>query len=316
MDGFNGTLLNEFILMGITDKQFPQKFLFAFVLFFYLLGICGNLTIVSLVVRDPVLQSPMYFLLANLSFVDMIFSSVTVPKMMVGFFTQNIISVKGCITQMYFFHFLGCTEGVLLASMGYDRYDAICLPLRYINIMGRSTCIQLVLGSWFTGSAYSFINAIMTSKLPFCYHNKIKHFFCDVKPVMKLACKDTYLNEIIVTTASGFFSTGTFLLTMLSYAYIITHVLKIRSSKGRFKVFSTCSSHLTIVIMFYGTAMCTYLGPASETSLEKDRIAALLFTVITPMLNPIIYTLRNKEVRDLFRKLIKRSNISRIFLGK
>ncbi|XP_071972529.1 olfactory receptor 12D2-like [Engystomops pustulosus] len=316
MEEFNRTLLNDFILMGITDHHWLQKFLFAFVLLFYLLDICGNLTIVSLVVRDPSLQSPMYFLLANLSFVDMLFSSVTVPKMMVGFFMENTISVKGCITQMYFFHVLGCIEGVLLAVMGYDRYVAVCHPLQYIIIMGRSTCIQLVLASWFTGVTYSLFNSIMTSQLPFCNNRKVKHFLCDVKPVMKLACKDIHVNELTVALVSGFLSIIDFSLTMLSYVYIITHVLKIRSSEGRSKIFSTCSSHLILVFLFYGTAMCTYLGPTSETSLEKDKIAAILFTVITPTLNPIIYTLRNKEARNSVRKLIKRSNILRILLAK
>ncbi|KAG8560290.1 hypothetical protein GDO81_014890, partial [Engystomops pustulosus] len=289
--------------MGLTDRPGLQKFLFAFIFFFYLLDLCGNLLIVFLVTKNPSLQSPMYFLLANLSFVDILFSSVTVPKIMVGFFKKNTIGVKSCITQMYFFHFLGGTEGVLLAVMGYDRYVAICHPLQYISIMGKSTCIQLVSASWLTGFTYSLVNTIMTSKLPFCNNRRVKHFFCDVKPVIKLACKDIHLNEITVTTASGFISTSTFLLTMLSYLYIISHVLKIRYSKGGSKIFSTCSSHLALVILFYGTAMCTYLGSASETSLEKDRIAAILFTVITPTLNPIIYTLRNSEVRNSIRKL-------------
>ncbi|XP_071972527.1 olfactory receptor 12D1-like [Engystomops pustulosus] len=314
MEGFNSTLLTEFILMGITDQPSLQNFLFSFVLFFYLLDLCGNLTIVSLVTRDPSLQSPMYFLLANLSFVDMLFSSVAVPKMMVGFFVENTITVKGCITQMYFFHALGCIEGVLLAVMGYDRYVAICHPLRYISIMSSSTCIQLVFASWFIGLTYSLINAIMTSQLPFCNNRRIKHFFCDVKPVMKLACRDTHDNEVTVLMVSGFICIINFSLTMLSYVYIITHVLKMTSSKGSSKIFSTCSSHLTIVILFYGTAICTYLGPSSETSLEKDKIAAILFTVITPTLNPIIYTLRNKEVRNSVTKLIQRSNLLRIGL--
>ncbi|XP_077137196.1 olfactory receptor 12D1-like [Ranitomeya variabilis] len=308
MEVYNEThALNEFILMGITNQPRLQKFLFVFVFFFYLLDIFGNLIIVSLAIRDPTLQSPMYFLLGNLSFLDMLFSSVTVPKMMIGFLMENTISVKGCITQMYFFHFLGCTEGVLLAAMGYDRYVAICHPLRYVSIMGRSTCILLVLTSWVTGLTTSLIHAIMSSQLPFCNIKRIKHFFCDVKPVIKLACKDIYVNEVTLATVSGFLSTSTFSLTMLSYIYIITHVLKIKTSKGRSKIFSTCSSHFTIVILFYGTAMCTYLGPASETSLEKDRIAAILFTVFTPTMNPIIYTLRNKEVKKAVRKLIRRS---------
>ncbi|XP_056401036.1 olfactory receptor 12D1-like [Hyla sarda] len=233
---------------------------------------------------------------------------------MVGFLMENAIAFKSCITQMYFFHGLGCTEGVLLAAMGYDRYVAICHPLRYVSIMRRSTCIILVLTSWFTGCSTALIHAIMASQLPFCNINRIKPFFCDVKPVIKLACKDIHVNEVTLVTVTGFLSTSTFSLTILSYIYIITHILKIKSSKGRSKVFSTCSSHLTIVILFYGTAMCTYLGPASETSLEKDKVAAILFTVITPTLNPIIYTLRNKEVRNSVRKLTHKLNVCRFCL--
>ncbi|XP_063802639.1 olfactory receptor 12D1-like [Pseudophryne corroboree] len=312
MDVWNRTTVSEFILMGITDLPWLRKFLLFLVSFFYLVDIMGNLSIVVLVIRDHTLHSPMYFLLANLSFVDILFSMVTVPKMIAGFLVENTISVKGCIAQMYFFHFLGCAEGVLLAAMGYDRYVAICHPLRYIAIMKKSTCIQLVLISWLIGLTTSLVHAVMTSQLPFCNIKRVKHFFCDVKPVIKLACKDIHVNELTLTIVTGFLSTSTFFLTTLSYVYIITHLLKIRSSKGRSKAFSTCSSHLTIVILFYGTAMCTYLGPASENSIEKDRVAAILFTVITPTLNPLIYTLRNKEVRKSLIKLMNKCIIWRL----
>ncbi|KAG9468394.1 hypothetical protein GDO78_022828 [Eleutherodactylus coqui] len=250
----------------------------------------------------------MYFLLANLSFVDICFSSITVPKMMAGFFMENTITLQSCIAQMYFFHFLGCTEGILLASMGYDRYVAICHPLRYNSLMRKAVCIQLVLISWIVGLTSSPVHAIMTSYLPFCNSNKIKHFFCDVKPVIKLACADIQLNEALLTNVLGFLSTSTFFLTTISYAYIILKLMKIRSSQGRSKAFSTCSAHLTVVILFYGTAMCTYLGPTSENSIEKDKIAAVLFTIITPAMNPLIYTLRNQEVKKSLKKLIKREH--------
>ncbi|XP_056401041.1 olfactory receptor 12D1-like [Hyla sarda] len=305
MAGWNGTSINMFILIGITDLPWLQKVLFVLVFFFYILDVLGNLIIVCIVIRDPSLHYPMYFLLANLSFVDICFSSITVPKMMVGFFMENTISLQGCVAQMYFFHFLGCTEGFLLASMGYDRYVAICNPLRYKTLMRKTVCIQLVFTSWVIGLTTSLVHAIMTSELPFCNSNKIKHFFCDVKPVIKLACVDTRLNEAVLTNVLGFLSTSTFSLTIISYVYIILKLTKIRSSQGRSKAFSTCSSHLTVVILFYGTAMCTYLGPSSEESIEKDRIAAVLFTVITPAMNPVIYTLRNQEVRKSMKKLIK-----------
>ncbi|KAM5129380.1 olfactory receptor 12D1-like [Mantella aurantiaca] len=245
----------------------------------------------------------MYFFLANLSCVDILFFSNTVPQMMTGIWMKKPISVKNCITQMYFFHFLGCSEGVILVVMGYDRYVAICQPFRYVVIMAKNTCIKLVSSAWIVGITYALVNAIMTSRLAFCSkNNKVKHFFCDVKPVVKLACEDIRVNEITITILSGLLSTTIFSLTMLSYCYIITHIIKMKSSQSRTKAFSTCSAHLTIVFLFYGTAVCTYLGPTTESSIENDRIAAVLFTVITPTTNPIIYTLRNKDIRKSLRK--------------
>ncbi|XP_068121363.1 olfactory receptor 12D1-like [Hyperolius riggenbachi] len=302
----NTTLITEFILLGLTDLPWLQKYLFVLILFCYFMDIFGNFTIIFLVIKDLTLHSPMYFLLAYLSFLDILFSSIIVPKMMAGFWMDNSISIKNCITQLYFAHTLGCTEGVLLAFMGYDRYVAICYPLRYVVIMGRNTCLKLFFLSWAVGlSSSSLVNAIMTANLPFCSKNKVKHFFCDVKPVIKLACKDISVNEITMTIVSGFVSMSTFSLTLLSYCYIAGHLIKVRSSQSRRKAFSTCSAHLTIVVLFYGAAVCTYLGPTSEISLEKDRIAALLFTVLSPTVNPIVYTLRNKEVRKSLRKCIK-----------
>ncbi|KAM8921464.1 olfactory receptor 12D1-like [Pelodytes ibericus] len=307
MEAWNGTSIHDFILMGLTDIPWLQKVLLVSFSFLYLLNILGNTSIMTLVIRDPTLHTPMYFLLGNLSFMDMLYASTTVPKMLVGFLMENTISIKGCITQLHFFHFLGCSEGVILASMGYDRYVAICKPLRYNTIMDKTVCIQLVLASCITGLAYSMIHSVMTSQLPFCLQRKIRHFFCDVKPVIKLACTDTHLNEIMLTVVGGFFSTGTFFLTMISYCYISIHLLNIRCSRGRRKAFSTCSSHLTIVILFYGTAMCTYLGPSSDASIEKDKVAAILFTVITPTLNPFIYAFRNKEVKKSLKRVFKNS---------
>ncbi|XP_068121390.1 olfactory receptor 12D1-like [Hyperolius riggenbachi] len=308
----NTTLISEFILLGITDLPWLQRCLFAPVLLCYFIETIGNFTIIFLVMKDLTLHSPMYFLLANLSFLDILFSSVTVPKMMAGFWMDKSISIKNCITQMYFAHSLGCTEGVLLAFMGYDRYVAICRPLHYVVIMVRNTCLKLVFISWTVGFSTSLVYAIMTSNLPFCSkNNKVKHFFCDVKPVIKLACKDISVNEITMTIVSGFLSMGTFSLTLLSYCYIAGHLFRMRSSQSRGKAFSTCSAHLTIVVLFYGTAVCTYLGPTSEVSLEKDRIAALLFTVVTPTFNPIVYTLRNKEVRKSLKKYLNILNVFR-----
>ncbi|XP_071972533.1 olfactory receptor 12D1-like [Engystomops pustulosus] len=301
METWNTTSVSDFILLGLTDLPWLQKILFIFALFFYQLDIMGNVIIIILATRDPSLHSPMYFFLANLSFLDICFSSVTVPKMMVGFWIQNVISIKACIVQMYFFHSLGFSEGVLLSAMGYDRYVAICHPLRYKIIMRKSVCLSLVFISWAAGLTTSLVNALMTSQLPFCNANRVHHFYCDVKPVIKLACKDTRVNQMTLAYFSGFICSGTFILTVLSYFYIISHLVAHQSSKK--KAFSTCSAHLTVVMLFYGVAMCTYLGPDSETSIESDRVAAILATLITPSLNPIIYALRNKEVRKSLKNM-------------
>ncbi|KAM4663670.1 olfactory receptor 12D1-like [Discoglossus pictus] len=303
----NQTLVNEFILMGLTDKHWLQLVLFAFFLPFYLMNILANFIIMVLVSTVRTLHSPMYYLLANLSFLDISFSSVMVPKMLIGFFVENVISLRECFVQMHFHHFFGSTECVLLSTMAYDRYAAICHPLHYNVIMNKKVCYQLVFCSWLTGFMYSLTISVMSSLLPYCKFNKVRHFFCDVKPVIKLACANIDINEFVLAVYSGFISIGTFCLTIISYCYIITHLVKIKSSEGRRKAFSTCSSHLIVVAMFYGTAMCTYLGPVSEDSIEKDRTAAILFTIFTPVLNPVIYTLKNNEVKKALRKLFERA---------
>ncbi|KAM4663668.1 olfactory receptor 12D1-like [Discoglossus pictus] len=307
----NQTLLTEFVLVGLTEDPWLQLVLFVFFLPFYVINFIGNLAIMVLVTITPALHTPMYFLLANLSFLDIFFSAVTVPKLLAGLFGQNKISLKLCIVQMYFFHNLGSTEGVLLSTMAYDRYAAICHPLRYIVIMKKKVCYQMVFFSWLIGITFSVVISVMSSLLPYCKHNKIRHFFCDVKPVLKLACADTHINELAMAISSGAISICTFSLTIISYCYIITHLLKIKSSEGRRKAFSTCSSHLTIVTMFYGTAMCTYLGPSSEASIEKDRVAAILFTVITPAMNPVIYTLKNDQVKKSLHKLFNTGHLKK-----
>ncbi|KAM4663662.1 olfactory receptor 1G1-like [Discoglossus pictus] len=309
MEGRNQTLLTEFILAGLIDDPRLQLVLFVFFLPFYVMNMTGNLIIMVLVTSTLVLHTPMYFLLANLSFLDIFFSTVTVPKLLAGFFGQNRISVKQCIAQLFFFHLFGCTEAVLLSTMAYDRYAAICHPLQYNLIMDKKACYQMVFFSWLVSITFSVSISIMSSLLPYCKHNKIRHFFCDVKPILKLACADTHINELVLATCAGAITVCTFCLTIISYCYIITHLLKIKSSEGRRKAFSTCSSHLTIVILFYGTAICTYAGPSSEASIEKDRVAAILFTVITPAMNPVIYTLKNEQVKKSLQKLFCRANL-------
>ncbi|CAI9616905.1 unnamed protein product [Staurois parvus] len=296
MEGLNTTTITEFILLGITDLPWLQKIIFVPVLIFYLLDILGNLTVVFLVFRDISLHSPMYFLLANLSFVDICFSSVTVPKMMVGFWKENKISFEGCIAQMYFFHFLGCTEGIILASMGYDRYIAICHPLRYNAIMGKMICVLFVLISWLIGLTTSLVHAIMTSKVLFCGKYFVNHYFCDVAPLLSLSCGDITLTVTINSYVSGFtimFSLGT---VVIMYINIIITIMKLKTNTGRRKAFSTCSSHITVVTLYCGTAFAMYSSPKNTQTMEYDKMIALVYTMLIPFLNPVIYSLRNREV--------------------
>ncbi|XP_044127271.1 olfactory receptor 12D2-like [Bufo gargarizans] len=303
MEKLNETFVTEFILLGLTDLPELRVVLFIMFLIFYLFSLVGNLSIVTVVISENVLHTPMYFLLGNLSFLDLIYATAIVPKMLSGLIMEDKkISFQGCILQLYMFHFLGSTEAMLLASMSYDRYVAICNPLRYHILMAREVCLQLALTSWLIGSLYSLSHTIMTSRLPFCKMNKITHFCCDIKPLLKLACIDTHLNESLVNIITGSVGLGTFVLIIISYTFIATHLQNISSEQGRSKAFSTCSSHLTVVLLFFGTAFCTYLRPVTKDSLEQDRITAVLFTVITPALNPIIYALRNKEVKKAFRR--------------
>ncbi|KAM3918975.1 olfactory receptor 12D1-like [Leptodactylus fuscus] len=304
MEELNETIVTEFILLGITSLPKLQVFLFVTFLMFYLLSFVGNLCIVTVVIADHGLHTPMYFLLGNLSFLDFFYATTTVPKMLSGLLMEDKkISFQGCIAQLHIFHFLGSTEAMLLASMSYDRYVAICNPLRYHVLMARVVCIELAFTSWFIGFLYSLSHTILTCRLPFCKMNKVTHFYCDIKPLLKLACTDTHINESLVNILTGSVALSNFVLIIISYIFIATHLQTIRSEKGRSKAFSTCSAHLTVVLLYFGTAFCTYLTPATKDSLEKDRLTAVLFTVITPALNPIIYALRNKDVKKALRKL-------------
>ncbi|XP_069503351.1 olfactory receptor 12D1-like [Ambystoma mexicanum] len=306
MDQRNETLVAEFLLLGLTNLPHLQPFLFGIILIVYIINMLGNLTIVVIAIIEPRLHTPMYFFLGNLSFLDICFSSVAVPKMLVNFLAQEpTISFAGCIAQLHFFHFLGSTEVLLLTAMSYDRYVAICDPLRYTTIMNCRVYVSLASSSWLMGFLHSMLHTVMTCRLTFCASNEIKHFFCDIKPILRLACTDTHLNELLLSVVAGSLGMASFLMTVLSYISISTFLLRIRSQEGRRRAFSTCAAHLTVVVMLYGTALFTYVRPTTEASLEEDRVAAVLFTVVTPMLNPIIYTLRNEDVK---RALVKVKN--------
>uniref|UniRef100_D4ACU7 Olfactory receptor n=1 Tax=Rattus norvegicus TaxID=10116 RepID=D4ACU7_RAT len=303
----NPTLVTEFLLSGVTDIQELNSILFVTVLAMYFVNVFGNGAIMMIVSLDPRLHSPMYFFLGNLACLDICFSTVTVPKMLENFFsTSKAISFLGCITQLYFFHFLGSTEALLLTIMAFDRFVAICRPLHYPSIMNRQVCIQMAVFIWAIPFLHALVHSILTYQLNFCGSNHIHHFFCDVKPLLELACGNTELNRWLLNTFTGTFAIGLFFLTFLSYFYIITYLfLKTRSCSMLHKALSTCASHFMVVIIFYAPVLFIYINPDSGSSLEKDRIIAVMYTVVTPALNPLIYTLRNKEVRGALNRKIR-----------
>ncbi|XP_075137749.1 olfactory receptor 10G4-like [Leptodactylus fuscus] len=302
----NVTALEGFIFLGITDEPDLQIFLFVIFLVFYLFILSGNLGIFLLITIVRFLHKPMYFFLANLSFLDIFYSTTTVPKMLSGLLIgYKSISFLGCITQLHIFHFLAGTEAFLLAAMSYDRYVAICNPLRYHALMGRTSCIHLASSCWLLGFVHAIVQTFGTFRLPYCNRKEIAHFYCDVKPVMKLACADTTVSEMIVFGNLVVAAGGTFLLIIVSYMFIGRHLLNIRCGQERQKAFFTCTSHITVVFLYFVSSMCMYLGPNTQVSLDQDRITAILVTIITPVLNPLIYTLRNKEIK---RAVQRKSN--------
>ncbi|XP_077319536.1 olfactory receptor 12D1-like [Lithobates pipiens] len=303
----NQTSVNEFILLGLTDLKEVEVTLFGIFAIFYIVTVLGNLSIMVVTSMVKSLHTPMYFFLWNLSFIDLCFSSVAVPKMLVDFLSlKKVISFSGCICQIHFFHFLGSTEVMLLTIMSLDRYVAIGYPLRYLEIMNANACLNMAITCWVAGFFHALIHTVMTAKLPFCGPNTVNHFFCDVKPVLKLACTDTSLNLKLLIRVTGSLATTSFILTFLSYLCISKFLLRIKTLQGRKNALSTCSAHLTVVFLLFGTAVFTYLRTSAENELDQDRVIAILFTVVTPALNPIIYTLRNKDMRKALMKMISR----------
>ncbi|NWX09253.1 O12D3 protein, partial [Caloenas nicobarica] len=302
----NQTELSEFILLGFTNMQGLQHFFFVFFLLLYLTSLLGNGAIVTMVVAEARLHTPMYFFLGNLSCLDIVYSTVTVPKMLSGLlFGHQPISFGGCLAQLHFFHFLGSTEAVLLATMAYDRYVAICNPLRYTLVMSPRTCLLLAAASWSIGFVHAMVHSVMTSQLSFCGHNHIHHFFCDIKPLLNLACSSTSLNMTLLNVITTSVVLGPFALIVLSYFYIICFIFhKVQSQEGRWKPFSTCASHLTVVALFYIPVLFNYTPPSSGSSLKRDVQVSLLYSAVTPVLNPLIYTLRNQDMRSALKKML------------
>ncbi|XP_002931247.3 LOW QUALITY PROTEIN: olfactory receptor 4K3 [Ailuropoda melanoleuca] len=302
MEEANQSVVSEFIFRGLCDSRELQTFLLLPFSMLYLLTVVGNVLVVLLFITDPHLHSPMYFLLANLSFVDFCLSSVTTPKLTTDFLKDNkTISFGGCMTQILCVHFFGGGEMVLLVTMAYDHYVAICKPLHYSSIMDRQKCIWLVLISWVFGFAHAMSQQAMIFDLPFCGHRRVDSFFCDIPLVIKLACMETHILGMWINGDSGVLATTCFILLLISYIYILVTV-RLHSKDGASKALSTCTSHITMVLLFFGPCIFIYLCPLSITWV--DKFLAVFYTVITPLLNPVIYTLRNKEIRNAIKRLI------------
>ncbi|XP_025048083.1 olfactory receptor 1052-like isoform X2 [Alligator sinensis] len=308
----NGALVSEFILLGLTDH--PQLQVLLFVLFFviYVNTLLGNFGMITVIKVNLQLHTPMYFFLSNLSVLDLFYSSVSAPRLLVYFLMESkTISYGACITQFSFFALLVTTEAFLLAMMAYDRYLAICNPLLYTVTMPRRICIQLFSGSYIGGHTNSLVYTCGFLGLPFCGPNAIKHFFCDLPPLLELACSDTHNNETLLLVFSGIIAAFSLSMIFISYLYVLSAILRICSAEGRRKAFSTCISHLTAVTVFYGSITFSYIQPSSSYSLEQEKVSSVFYSLAVPMLNPIIYSLRNKEVKDTLRRLIARKNFLR-----
>ncbi|XP_067173528.1 olfactory receptor 12D1-like, partial [Apteryx mantelli] len=305
----NQTEVRKFILLGLSNVQGLQKFLFMLFLLLYLSTLLGNMAIMIVVACEPRLHTPMYFFLFNLSCLDIFFSTVTVPKVLAGFLSgHQDISYTGCLSQLHFSYFVGSSEAFLLAVMAYDRFVAICNPLRYTLIMSPRACLLLAVATWTTGFLHALMHTVMTSQLHFCGPSHIQHYFCDIKPLVRLACSSSQLNLNLLNIVTGSIAIGPFVFTLLSYLYIFSFLrLKVQSKEGRRKAFSTCTSHLTVVALFYVPVIFNYVPPSSGNSSRWTMIATLMYNVVTPVLNPLIYTLRNVEVKcALKRRLFSR----------
>nr|XP_026235021.1 olfactory receptor 4B1-like [Urocitellus parryii] len=300
--------VTELIITGLFQDPEVQRVCFVLFLPMYLATLVGNGLIVVTVSVSKSLRSPMYFFLGYLSLVEICYSSTVVPKFITDLLAKvKTISLKGCLAQIFFFHFFGVTEILLLVVMAYDRYVAICKPLHYMNIMSRQLCHMLVAGSWLGGFIHSMMQVLVTVPLPFCGPNVMDHYFCDLQPLFKLACKDTFVEGIVVLANSGLISVFSLIILVSSYIVILFNLRKC-SAEGRRKALSTCASHITVVTLFFGPAIFLYMRPSSTFTV--DKLVAVFYTVITPMLNPIIYTLRNAEVKTAMRKLWARKGNS------
>uniref|UniRef100_A0A8C6FVP0 Olfactory receptor n=1 Tax=Moschus moschiferus TaxID=68415 RepID=A0A8C6FVP0_MOSMO len=311
MDTFpshNGTEATEFILLGLTSQLELQPILFMVFLLIYLITLTGNFGMILLIRFTPRLQTPMYFFLTHLACVDIFYSTNVSPQMLVNFLSEKkTISYVGCLAQCFVFVTLLLTEYYMLGAMAYDRYMAICNPLHYNRRMSRSLCICLVTFPYLWGSMVGTMQVILTSRLSFCGSNTINHFYCADPPLLMLTCSDTYIKQTALFVSAGINLTGSLLIILISYIFIFITIMRIRSSEGQRKAFSTCGSHLTAVIMFYGSLTCMYLRPANKQSVEQGKIVSVICIFVNPMLNPFIYSLRNNDVKQALRRIFTRN---------
>ncbi|XP_005408081.1 PREDICTED: olfactory receptor 5B12-like [Chinchilla lanigera] len=300
--------VTEFILVGLTDALELQVPLFIIFTVIYFITLVGNLGLVVLIVLDSRLHMPMYFLLCNLSLVDCVYASAVSPKVLAGLLTgDKIISYKACAAQMFFFAAFATAESFLLASMAYDRYAAVCRPLHYTSTMTTAMCVLLISGSYASGLLQSSLHVAFTFHLSFCHSNVVNHFFCDIPPLLALSCSDVYANEMVLFVMAAYNVFFTLFVILNSYLFIFVTVLRMSSTEGRKKAFSTCASHLTTVSIFYGTIIFMYLQPSSSHSMDTDKMASVFYTMVIPMLNPVVYSLRNKEVKSAFKKVARKA---------
>ncbi|XP_006865780.1 PREDICTED: olfactory receptor 1L8-like [Chrysochloris asiatica] len=298
--------VSEFILLGLSSRPEDQKPLFVIFLIMYLITLIGNLLIILAIYYDPQLHTPMYFFLSFLSFTDVSFTTAIVPKMLVNTLSEKkTISYAGCVTQMYFLYALGNTDSCILAAMAIDRYVAICDPFQYVTIMSHHHCVLLLALSCCIAHPHSLLHILLLKRLTFCGSNVIHHFLCDISPLLKLSCTSTYINELVIKTEGPIILVSPFLRISFSYIRILITVTKIPSAAGKHKAFSTCGSHIAVVTLFYGSIFYVYLQPLSSYTV-KDRVATVIYTVLSSLLNPFIYSLRNKDLIQGLKKLMGR----------
>ncbi|CAD7690127.1 unnamed protein product [Nyctereutes procyonoides] len=303
----NASLVTEFILVGLTDLPDLQLPLFCLFLLMYVVTVLGNLCLVTLIGLNPHLHTPMYFFLFNLSFIDLFYSSVFTPKMLIHFTSKkNIICYMGCMIQLFFFCFFGISEAYVLTSMAYDRYVAICNPLLYNVVMSPNVCSLLMLGSYLMAFSGAMAHTGCMLRLTFCDANTINHYLCDILPLLQLSCTSTYVNELVVFIVVGINVIVPSVTIFVSYGFILSSILRISSTEGRSKAFSTCSSHVIAVSLFFGSGAFMYLKPSSAGSMDEGKISSVFYTNAVPMMNPLIYSLRNKDIKIAVRNTLNR----------